>query len=386
MSDSDQFGFRSDFSKPDAVFENDLDLDQTSKLGVQFDLIVSPAFDAVVQAVYRDQQDYTLDSMLNLAFVRYAPSPEWSLRVGRTAFDLFLLTEYRDIDFALPWAHVPSEIYGVIPHRFLDGVDLTHSRRWGDLMFSAKLFYGESEYGVTAYSSEEVIPFNLDNIVGVALDLQTMEWELAFNHTRVKFDSDLLSPLAEGITLLNQQVPGFAVLWPSAGVIGDAIDVNNREGSYTSISGQYRFQTMTVMSELAHIESNSLAVQDVYSGYVSGIFHHNRHNWYATFAYSHADKFSLGPVNEPFLTQIPGATELLANARVFLNFYSVNQKTFSIGWRWDFHEHISLKLQWDHTRIDSGGSTLWQPAQLGGNLDAPEGQVNTVFSNLSFSF
>lgn len=385
-TDSEQFGFRSDFSKPDGVFDGDVDFEQTSKLGLQLDMIASPTIDAVVQVIYRDQQDYTLDSLLNLAFVRYAPSPEWSFRAGRTAFDLFLLTEYRDIDFALPWAHVPNEIYGMIPHRFVDGGDITYSRRWRDMTMSAKVFAGESEYGVTAFSTEAVIPLNLDNIIGLALDAHSFNWDFAFNHTRLKFDNQQVSPLANGLAMLNQQVPGIEVIWPTAGIIAEHVDVNNREGRYTSVGGQYRFGTVTVMSELAHIDSESLAVQKVNSGYISAIYHTGQHNWYATFAFSDADKFEVGEANEQVLSQIPGGQELLSSARFFLNFYSVNQQTLSVGWRWDFHDNMSLKAQWDHTRIDDDGSTLWQPPAEALELNIPKGQVNTIFANVSFSF
>ena len=76
------------------------DLAESTKLGIQFDIITTDEIDIVVQNVYRDQEDLNFDTALSLAFVRYAPNPNWSFRLGRTAFDLFLLTEYRDIGYA----------------------------------------------------------------------------------------------------------------------------------------------------------------------------------------------------------------------------------------------------------------------------------------------
>jgi hypothetical protein len=108
----------------------------------------------VVQAIYRDQKKLNLDDLLNLAFVIYAPSVNWSFRQGWTAFDLFLLIEYWDIGFAYNWAYVPSEIYGVIPYSYVDGADVTFSEHLGNLTFSAKLlFYDKSEFASTAFSS-----------------------------------------------------------------------------------------------------------------------------------------------------------------------------------------------------------------------------------------
>ncbi|MCW8090391.1 hypothetical protein [Alteromonas sp. ASW11-130] len=386
LNDSDQFGYRSDFSKPDVVTSDEINFQQTSKIGAQLDVIASPTLDAVVQVIYRDQNDPTVGDLVNLAFVRYSPNAEWAFRVGRTAFDLFLLTEYRDIDFALPWAHVPSEIYGVIPHRFLDGGDITHSRRWGSMTLSGKLFFGESEYDVSAYDADDVVSLNLDNIVGLALDAQTMNWDIAFNHTRVKFDSTFVTPWVTGLSLLNKHVPMLSTLWPSISTVANNLDINNRAGQYTSLSGQYRLDAMTVISELAYTDSESLIVNNIKSGYVSAIYHAGEHNWFATVASSRAEKFSVGDINEAALFQIPGATEALLTSRFFLNFYSVNQTTFSLGWRWDFAENISLKTQWDHTKIVDGGSALRHSPVVSNHSLAPQGHVNTFFSNVSITF
>ncbi|MCW8109513.1 hypothetical protein OPS25_13465 [Alteromonas ponticola] len=386
VNDSDQFGYRSDFSKPEVVTADDIDIKQTSKLGVQIDFIASPTVDAVFQAIYRDQHDVSVDNLVNLAFVRYSPNADWSFRLGRTAYDLFLLTEYRDIDFALPWAHVPSEIYAMIPHRFIDGADITHSRRWGNMTLSGKIFAGESEYGVAAYDTDDVVDLNLDNIIGLALDAQTIDWDLALNHTRVKFDSSLISPLSNGLLLLNQQVPMASMLWPTITAVAQGLEINNSEGRYTSIGGQYRFDTVTLMSELAHTESDNLVVDNIRSGYFSAIYHAGNHNWFATIAASRAGKFHFGMVNEAALSQIPGAAEALANARFFLNFYCVNQTTLSLGWRWDFAENVSLKMQWDHTKIVEGGSSLRHSPVIGAHSNAPRGHVNTFFSNVSVAF
>jgi len=99
-TDSDYFGYRADFSKSGGVFKDDFDFAESTNLGIQFDIIATEEIDIVVQAIYRDQQELNLDTALNLAFVRYAPNANWSFRLGRTAYDLFLLTEYRDIGYA----------------------------------------------------------------------------------------------------------------------------------------------------------------------------------------------------------------------------------------------------------------------------------------------
>jgi hypothetical protein len=388
-TDSDQFGYRGDFSKTGSVFKGDFDFAESTNLGIQFDIIASEDIDIVVQAIYRDQQELNLKPALNLAFIRYSPNANWSFRLGRTAYDLFLLTEYRDIGYAYTWAHVPSEIYGVLPHRYLDGVDLTYSKPLGDLTFSAKLFYGKNEFAVTAFSEPDAPPFRFDNIVDLALDFQFINWDIAVNHTQLKFDSQAIKPLIEGLTQLDAFVPNFSVIWPNAVDFANAADLDNRKGTYTSLSGQYRFDKVTLISELTKIKTDTLSVQGVKSGYLSGIYHTNAHNFFASIAFSQSEKFDLDSsgIILPALEQVPSGLEAYNASKLLLNYYSLNQKTVSIGWRWDFDQNMSFKLQLDHTRIDDGGSTFWQPPTVDTTPEVNRtGHVNVFFANVSFLY
>lgn len=386
VTDSDEFGYRSGFSSSGGVFAGQVDFVESSNIGAQFDIIMRPDFDAVVQVIYRNQDEVTLDSVLNMAFVRYSPNPTWSFRGGRIALDLFLLTEYRDINFAHPWAHVPAEIYGVVPYRNIDGLDASYTRRIGIGTFSSKLFYGESEAGVTGLGSPDVVSVKFGEVVGMALDYKTMGWDISLNHSLVTFDSQLVTPLVNGIKQLNAQVPGFNYIWPDAANLANGMELDNTKATYTSVGGQYYMDRMTFMAELARIRADSLSVPNVVGGYLSGIYHAGEHNFFATFAFSRTEQFDGAEVNLALLQQIPGGLEIYHSTQMSLNFYSVNQQTLSLGWRWDLTEKLSFKLQWDHSRINSGGSTLWQPVEMFGNLDKPTGRVNAIFSNLSFAF
>ena len=37
----------------------------------------------------------------------------------------------------------------------------------------------------------------------------------------------------------------------------------------------------------------------------------------------------------------------------------VQQSSWSVGARWDFHPQAALKLQWDRIRVNAGGPGLW---------------------------
>jgi hypothetical protein len=66
-TDSNEFGYRADFSKTASVFKNDFDFAENTNLGIQFDIIATEEIDIVVQAIYRDQRELNLKTALNLA-------------------------------------------------------------------------------------------------------------------------------------------------------------------------------------------------------------------------------------------------------------------------------------------------------------------------------
>jgi hypothetical protein len=242
---------------------------------------------------------------------------------------------------------------------------------------------------VTAFSAPDAPPFRFDNIIGLALDFQSINWDIAVNHTQLKFDSQVIKPLIIGLMQLEAFVPNFSVIWPNAVNFANAADLDNKTGSYSSLSGQYRFNNVTLISELATIRTNTLSVQGVESGYLSGIYHTNAHNFFASIAFSQSEKFDLDSsgIILPALEQVPSGIEAYNASKLLLNYYSLNQKTVSIGWRWDFDENMSFKLQLDHTRIDDGGSTFWQPPKVDATLNVNRtGHVNVLFANVSFLY
>jgi hypothetical protein len=131
-----------------------------------------------------------------------------------------------------------------------------------------------------------------------------------------------------------------------------------------------------------------LAARSIESGYLSGIYHSNAHNFFASIAFSQSEKLDLDAsgINLDALSQVPGGLEIYGGSQLLLNFFSINQETMSVGWRWDFDANMSFKFQLDHTQIVAGGSTFWQPPEEDESTHNRKGHVNALFANVSFLF
>jgi len=205
-TDSKFYGYRRDISQADGAFEHEFDFNSVSVLGLQLNANINNTFDTVYQSVYRDQNDTSFDSITSMAFFRYSPNAAWSVRLGRTPIDLFLLSEYRDIGFAYTWAQAPSEVYGMIPYRHLDGLDITNSTQFSDLTLRSKIYTGKSKSDISAVDFTEEI--KIDNIYGVSLALEAMDWTINARYTDVQVaqNTSLQQSLSQGISQIPDAV------------------------------------------------------------------------------------------------------------------------------------------------------------------------------------
>jgi hypothetical protein len=66
---------------------------------------------------------------------------EWTLQVGRKRLPLFVSSEVQDVGYALPWVHLPPQLYGWEIVNY-NGVNLTWRRTVGDWLATVNLLGG----------------------------------------------------------------------------------------------------------------------------------------------------------------------------------------------------------------------------------------------------
>ncbi|KGJ97597.1 hypothetical protein [Colwellia psychrerythraea] len=372
-SDSDHHGYRKSVGSADAVYAGEIDFKQHSLLGLQVDWNISSNFDAVYQGVLRELPDPSFDRYTTLAFLRYEVNANWSFRLGRTAPDIFLLTEYRDVDFSYIWATAPNEVYGIIPYRSIDGIDVTYSQRALGGVFQTKLFTGSSEAEVAASSTIEEI--KIEDIIGISLSFDHFNWLVQVKHSQVSISNEPQSNalLASSIS----QVPDF--LWSNSQDFSQSLLMKGQEVDYSSLSAQYFWKNWLASAEISRIQSASEVIPKITSGYAALSYQLNAHQLYCIYAFTNSNNyiFDESGVNEQALEELIHATTGL------MNFYAANQETISLGWRWDITSSVASSLQWNYTRLKENGSTLW--LNNSDHHDVAE-NINTVFLTMSMVF
>lgn len=370
LSDSNKYGYRSDISSDNGVFSGDVDLKSLTLIGGQVELAASRKLDFIGQVVLRDLNDAKFSDYVTMAFMRYKPSASWSFRAGRVTSDLFRITEYRDVNVAYTWANVPNEVYGILPFKALDGVDVSYKTKFVDGTINVKVYAGESQSVVFANGINE--NFGIKDMLGLTITYDELDWNIQVRYTNAKLGNNgkASALLAENIAL----VP--SILWPDKDAFISTLSVENTQADYYSLSGQRDWHHWLFSFELGQISSENDVTATIHSGYLSAAYRQGSHTYYGLLGATSADNYTFDePADSSFFP------ELVVNIERFRNFYSSNQTTISLGWRWDLNATLTSKLQINHTQIDQNGATLW----VNPNLDNTSSTVTSLMYTLSFA-
>lgn len=297
-------------------FEND------SKFGLQLTARVTDKLSAVVQVIAQHEYDNTLKPRLEWANVKYAFTPDFSVRVGRIEVPTFLNSEYRNVGYAFPWVRLPVEMYNTQPLTNSDGADISYRFGARGVSNTVRVIYGYSTFHVNPgmFRTEGKNILGFDNTI----EIGNFTGHFGYQHATVN------------LPFLTKQ----------------PVNVYSIAASYDP--GQW-----FVQSELARV-----TVEQVTPGYVSGYLMGGVRYAKATFFATYAQAHGLG---HP--TAIPN--------------YNNGQRDVSVGVRWDFMRNIDLKVQYDHVWLPSNSTGTFINQQPGYRLGSGS---NVFSAALDFVF
>ncbi len=99
-ADTRTYQFRTDRSQAEFAKKDGFAFKPLSLIGVQLDYSLSNDLDFVGQFVYREQDEQNINSITQMAFLRYDITPSWQVRAGRLAADIFHFSDTRDVSIA----------------------------------------------------------------------------------------------------------------------------------------------------------------------------------------------------------------------------------------------------------------------------------------------
>lgn len=293
--------------------------DVDSRLGAQLTALWGPQWTAVLQVISEYRSDGSYSPYLNWANIKYAVTPDLSLRVGRIGMASFMASDSRRVGYANVTARPPTEVYRLLALKDSDGVDLVYRWQQGEFKNSATLLYGRK----TVINTSGVHVHSHD-VQGIFDTVEYRDWTFHVAYQTRDVDNQN-PPLGRFMSLGVAYEPGdwfFSAEWARA---------------------------------LNYSAKGVLAVREAW--YLNGGLRLGAFTPFATLS-------QLSP-----LTSTGGTP--------------VAQKTAAAGLRWDFAARRDLKLQLDHLWLGEGSwGTLQNIAPgtpKGGQLDVFSVVLDFVF-------
>lgn len=354
LNNSPSLVFRRDVTQDDGATKNSGSWKTDSLLGLQWQGRWSPQWETTVQLVAKDRYENTLADSVEWAFVAYRPVEGLDFRVGRLGADVFMLSEYRQVGYAIPWVRPPHDMYGIASLYRFDGLDLTKRLTFGDAMLDIKGFYGNSsENYPTGYLTGEGTEFDFD-LSGASAKLEWNNWKLRYTFVKVDVNSDGSGPLRQALQMA-------APLWPRVDEWIPLLVTRGKQFNYSQVGLTYDNNDWWFQSEFLNLDSNVTLVSAGTHVYASLGKRLGAVNVYVLAGYADPD-------NPAFAVQAPTGLSAPYDSQIklletfterTLNGVRIKQSSFGIGARWDFAAKMALKVQAEKFDVEKEGTNLW---------------------------
>ena len=328
-----------------------------SILGLKTGYRLSPTLEFGGQVVLRDRADFKAGSIIEGAHLNWHPSERLAVRGGRMGLDVFMLSDYRSVAYAQPWVRPPREFYGWIPLHTIDGMDVawrydTHGTRW-----TTKVQLGRST-GRVSLDENRHFTFRADRLYDLTVHAERGAWQFKLGYASFRIGSQ------PRYAALNQALGSVAALGVP-GASEEAADL--REGmwlkgarmQYLSLGTAYDDGQWQVQAEIARVKPDSHLAVSGSAAYASVAYRMGNLVPYMVLAGFHPDRNPRTPRND---WSNLGRDAMIAQSTAVAtyNHLRVDQRTVSLGVRWDFRSRSAFKLQWDRSWIEKHGYGLWE--------------------------
>jgi hypothetical protein len=145
-------------------------LDVDSNLGLQATATVNSWLSGTVQVLtVKRQTENHLTTEAEWGFVRVQPLEGLTIRGGRLATPMFLVSDSRNVGYANNWLRAPNEVYGLVSFRRMQGFDVSYQRSMGSNTLTVTALSGTS---ATKFATTNI---KMKGVKGLTAQLET-DW------------------------------------------------------------------------------------------------------------------------------------------------------------------------------------------------------------------
>ena len=352
--------FTSNLFKPNgAGYTRAWSPDVDSRVGGQTIASFTPQLLAMVQVISEQNYDGSFTPHIEWANLKYQFTPDASVRFGRIVLPSFLFSQSRNVAYTNPWVRPPSELYSLVPVDSSDGGDFSYAVQSGSVN---QTWVGT--YGVTDSKKPGGGTGNTRRLWSISDTIESGSLTAHFTYQQGNLT----------ISKLHTLFGAFRRFGAQGDALADTYDPYNRRLTFFGAGAMYDPGSWFLIGEWGTSDFHSVLGKST-AWYASSGYRLAKLTPYLTYGQLRGTSNRSDPgLNASSLppTLAGPATGLNAALNSILGSIA-DQKTVSIGTRWDVIRNVDLKVQYDHTRLGAGSpGTLinLQPGfQTGGTVN-----------------
>ena len=311
-----------------------------SRLGVQLTYLPTDKLSAVLQVIAEQRDDGVIRPEVEWAYLQYAITPSLSVRIGRTVLPTYLHSQYRKVSYANHWVRPPAEFY-VVPVNNSDGISILFNRHFGELNYALHGVFGQGDQDQAGDLRTEA-----KNTLAIANTFEYGAATLRFAYSQSQLTSKEINELFDVYRLFGSQ----------GSAIADRYNMDYKRLRIFTVGGSYDPGAWFVMSEWSKTKIESFFGNSI-AWYVSGGYRLGSVTPYLTYAQTRSagdgskqqlDAGSAPPFLAGLANNLNGVLAAMTRP--------VDQKTITMGARWDFASNAAFKVQYDHINLDDNSS------------------------------
>ncbi len=337
-----------------------------SRLGLQAGFRANAQIDGAVQAVSLYDHAGSYRPEVVWAFVGYSPDPGLKARAGRLGFDAYMLADTRNVGYSYLWVRPPVEYFGPLQITHIDGADATFKRDLGGWLASAKLYAGRAQQEIPGANGAE-FDVSGSSVAGANIDFRRGDWYLRMGYTQIHLAREYaaLTPLLAALRGIGS---------PQAAALAGDLAFDGKIVRSASAGGAWEHGPWQAQLVYNRTTSDALPVSPTDSAYF--LLGRRIGSWTA-FATLAANR---GPLSDRS-SGLPTPNPLDDAVKAVLVGGRTDQRSLSIGARYDFAPNFDLKMQLDQVRASDNARLTWRNPRADWN-----GRATVLSITLDFVF
>lgn len=343
-------------------------LNPDSKVALQGAYSFSSSVSATAQVLmkYDAEGQYIPDTQW--LFAKWQATPNWVVRAGRMGAPFFMVSDSRDVGYAMLTVRPPLDVYGQVPVSQFEGVDTSYQLAVGPASITTTLWSGSAAADFTAAA---IIPPNrviLKKLVGLNL-VADIGSGLTVRAGHVQSRMTVKSPLADQVVAASNDATlrtGLQSLSPSTldqidGALG-VVEPDSVRATFSGVGLSYEEDNWVGSFEYTKRKTASYIAKT--TGWYAALGYRVRaFTPYVGWSRLKSSQQEVNPI-QIIATASAGLNDavqqLSGGVDALLNSQRQSQRTTTLGARWDLATGVALKAQFDQIKKpkDSNGLFL----------------------------